>query len=127
MPKWIFSPIVAILFTVVGIGIFLSLLKTDTELEQSAALLGQMRDEVAHLEQKVAQSTQSVIEATASGTKERIIRDELLLKKPGEYVIQLPNLEEQFGLNQTDQELAANSQTTQNKKPIEEWKKLLVK
>lgn len=124
MQKWLFSPLVAVVVGVVGIGIFLSLLNTDTELEKSAALVGQMRDEVAHLEQKVAQSTQNVIEATASGTKERIIRDELLLKKPGEYVVQLPNLEEQFGLNQTEQELAANSASTQNRKPIQEWKQL---
>lgn len=106
MPKWIYSPLSAIIFTIVGISILVSLQKTNEQLAQSAEILDLMRTEVATLENEVLESARTSEIASSVANKERIIRDELLQKRPGEHVVQLPNLDElypEFDLKKPDE------------------------
>jgi len=116
MPKWIYSPLSAIIFTIVGISILVSLQKTNEQLAQSAEILDLMRTEVATLENEVFESARTSEIASSVATKERIIRDELLQKRPGEHVVQLPNLDElypEFDVNQ--EKFEAGNQSTSEK------------
>lgn len=95
---------------------YLSLDKTSEKRRQSAQTISKLeekleanRAEVASLEQKESESSSSFI-------TEKIVRDELLLKKPGEYIVLLPELEE----SDDGTELISARAT-----PLEEWKQLL--
>ena len=93
MPSWIQSPIFAVFVTVVSIFLLLSLLQTDAKLEETAGIRDSLREEVEELRDEVAHIQIETQIATSSATQEKVIRNELLLQKPGEYIVQLPSME----------------------------------
>jgi len=86
----IFSPFFAILVTIVSGAFILSLLRTDANLAQSVQIVEEVKSEVENLQTELADLDESVEKATSSAAIERRLRDELLLQRPGEIVVQLP-------------------------------------
>lgn len=91
MPKWILTPYVAIATSIAACLLILSLLKTDLELAQSALIVDQLSHDVAILRNELQDIELELQIATASSTQEKILRDELLLQKPGEYIVHIPH------------------------------------
>lgn len=92
-----------------------SLRKNLKKINISRQNLASIKKQVTNLEQKVEHKEKKLDQAKKTYSKEKIARDELLLKKPSEYVIQLPEL------NLEKKELSSSSP----KKPIDQWKDLL--
>ena len=85
-------------------------------IQESAQTASQLNQEVEQLTSRVSDLENQLQQATSSAAQERIIRDELLMQKPGEFVIQLPDLGELDKFDETSPEL---------KTPWEEWQLLL--
>lgn len=95
---------------------YLSLDKTAEKRQQSAATIEQLEREVAIDRAKLEQLEQQASAAATDFAKEKIIRDDLLMKEPGEIVVQLPDIE----LTEPKKEVESDQKT-----PLEEWKVLI--
>src|SRR5579859_1088600 len=91
--KIVYSKAAIVLATIVTILVCLSLYLN------SRALGGHSQDSLKTLQAQldnektqVSQLQQVLTDAKSSYAKEKIIRDQLLMQKPGEYVVQLPDL-----------------------------------
>jgi cell division protein FtsB len=93
MPGWMLSPLFAVFVTIVSVFLLLSLLRTDVKLEETAGIRDDLRGNVEVLRDEVAHIEAETQIATAAATQEKIIRNELLMQKPGEYIVQLPSME----------------------------------
>jgi|GEM_PF-474852 len=115
--KIVYSKAAIVLATIVTILVCLSLYLN------SRALGGHSQDSLKTLQAQldnektqVSQLQQTLTDAKSSYAKEKIIRDQLLMQKPGEYVVQLPDLPS-----------LPPQQITETKKltPWENWKTVL--
>ncbi len=112
----LYSPLAALIITgIVGV-ICVSLYMNGRRIQQSALTVQKMEVEVASIEAKVNLVERNALEATSSTAKERIFRDELLLQKPGEFIVQIP-----------DQPLPSvkPTQTVTSLRPWQQWQQLL--
>lgn len=112
----LYSPLGAAIITgIVGV-ICVSLYMNARRIQQSAITVQKMETEVASIEAKVNQVERNAFEATSSTAKERIFREELLLQKPGEYIVQIP-----------DQPLPSPAVKAEETtlRPWQQWQKLL--
>lgn len=76
-------------------GLFsLSLYSSWQRNQASSGQVAELEAEIAEMQQSVASLSQQAQTASSSGEMEKIIRDQLLMQKPGEVVMQLPPLSE---------------------------------
>lgn len=87
----LYSPLAALIFTVIAGIICVSLYMNGRRIQQSASTVQKMELEVASIEAKVNLVESSALEATSATAKERIFRNELLLQRPNEYIVQVPD------------------------------------
>ena len=116
MSKLIFNPITFLGITIISIIFSISLYKSAKRTSYSAENIKSIEEEVLKTEAEVLALEIAIEESQQPFIEEKIIRNELLMKKPGEYVIQIPN------------ELVEQTQTTIEVKtlsPWEEWQQLL--
>jgi cell division protein FtsB len=116
MSKLIFNPITFLGITIISIIFSISLYKSAKRTSYSAENIKSIEEEVLKTEAEVLALEIAIEESQQPFIEEKIIRNELLMKKPGEYVIQIPN------------ELIEQTQTTIEVKtlsPWEEWQQLL--
>ncbi len=116
MSKLIFNPITFLGITIISIIFSISLYKSAKRTSYSAENIKSIEEEVLKTEAEVLALEIAIEESQQPFIEEKIIRNELLMKKPGEYVIQIPN------------ELVEQTQTTIEIKtlsPWEEWQQLL--
>jgi cell division protein FtsB len=94
MNRVLYNPLTALILTVVVIIFILSLHKTGQKNEQVAKTAQVINLQVETLKQQVSQAEQrlSPSQDKEDLLKEQVFRDELLMQKEGEVVIQLPPL-----------------------------------
>jgi cell division protein FtsB len=137
MQKLIFSPFFAVVVTIIGLLLLASLLKTDLNLKESAQIRDDLQLKVEILRDEVAQIEFQSKNATSSAVQEKIIRNELLMQKPGEYIVQLPSTEmiEQAKIqsikslqsNSNEEKIYPDKKTLDpNSPPLLNWLKLLM-
>ena len=116
LSKILFNPIAFIVITAFSLVFSLSLYNSAKKTRESSQQLNVLEQEIAGMKNEVTELEQAVLEAEQPFTKEKIIRNELLMQKPGEYIVQIP------------EEVAVQAETTipsPSPKPWEEWKELL--
>jgi len=86
-------PIMILLVIVLVIVFFISLNQSEQRAASSNEEIVELEQEVAQIENSVDELEQQLEVAGHPITKEKVIRDELLLQKEGEYVFQLPEIE----------------------------------
>lgn len=116
MTKLVFSPIFLAALTIISIIFSISLHKSAQKTRYSTQNLQNLEAETAKIKQEVSLLEESIQEAQEPFSQEKIIRDELLMKKSGEYIVQIPD-----ELLQTKKILPEKKLTT----PWEEWRRLL--
>ncbi len=116
--RFIYHPFVLILVTLLAIGLWISFLFNGRELQQSSSQIQTLQTEVAKNEQEVASLEAQLNTAKSNFSQEAIIRNELLMQKPGEYIVQMPDLPTEARENQT---------STSRLSPWQQWKALLLK
>ena len=95
MQKWLFHPLTIIACTIFALFFYWSLTRTDQNIRISTETLHVLDQEVKQMASEVSQTEKQLQVATSAATQEKIIRDELLMQKPGEYVVQLPPSEKE--------------------------------
>ncbi|MBU0576464.1 septum formation initiator family protein [Patescibacteria group bacterium] len=116
MSKIIFNPVSLAVLTIISIIFSISLHKSAQKPRYLAQNLQNLESEIMKIEQDVALLEKSIEEAQQPFSQEKIIRDELLMKKPGEYVVQIPDELIKISQPQIQEE---------NLSPWEEWQGLL--
>lgn len=116
MWKLLLHPVSALIITMVAVLFSLSLYKSTQDIRSSQAGLDQLEGEIAQLGSEVQSVQAEMQQADSPLVKEKIIRNELLMQKPGEYVIQIPEVIEEPGA------VLPESSDTQ---PWQEWQQLL--
>lgn len=114
MKTLLFHPLTALIITVLAIVFFLSLQTNKNEISRSSDTIHLLEQEVDKISSETSVSEEKLEDAKSPLTKEKIARDELLMQKPGETILQLPPIEE------TD-----IPEVDQPKTPWEQWKELL--
>lgn len=115
MKKLLAHPLVILAITLVcGLLVF-SMQKTAGKSRVSSDNISVMEQEVAELNTQLELEKQALEYGSSDLAKEKILRNELLLQRPGEYVIQIPDL---------DQVRNQTAETTA-KTPWQEWSELL--
>jgi cell division protein FtsB len=90
MSKWLYHPLAVIVFTIVITWLYASLLRTENQMRISTESVTVLDQEVNKIASEVSNLENTLLYAKSDSAQEQKIRDELLMKKPGEYVIQLP-------------------------------------
>jgi hypothetical protein len=116
MLKWLTHPGIVVLATILSVVFFMSLHKSGQKSANSAQTLSHQAEEIASLEEENQNYQQQLAESQSPLEQEKLIRDQLLMQKPGEYVVQIARSSEN------------NQQTTpdiQQQTPWQAWKALL--
>jgi hypothetical protein len=88
----LYSPLVAVIITIIVGIICTSLYMNAYRIQQSEHSVTKLEVEVASAEAKLAIIESTAQMSTSSTAKERLIREQLLLQRPGEFIVQLPDL-----------------------------------
>lgn len=115
MQKLINHPLVILLLTGLTIMIVISLNRTAQKSKVSSENVRLMEQKNEQLRQQIDFQQQAIDEASTGLAKEKILRNELLLQKPGEYVLQIPD---EMVINQQNGQL-------EQKTPLQEWQQLV--
>ncbi len=116
MRSLLFHPITVVVITILALLYFFSLRSTNQRASEPSQTVNELKQEVSNLASEVSELEKRVATSQTEFAREKIIRDQLLMQKPGEYVIQV-------GENvNTAEEIAKPSPTPT---VWEEWKKLL--
>ena len=86
-------PITLLLVAGVSILVGLSFYRTIQRTRTSTEAIRVLEQENAKMASEVSELKQEVTIAQSPLAQEKIIRNELLMQKPGEYIIQIPELE----------------------------------
>ena len=114
--KILFHPLVFLLISLASLLLIFSLYQNAQEITNSTTDLKKIELEVDQKEQKIESLENQLNQAQTNFTKERIIRDELLMQKEGELIIQIPE-DQTIEIPQIDEEKPLT--------PWQEWKNLL--
>ncbi len=91
--RYLGHPLVLIVFTLLSALISLSLYSGLKRTRISSEQVDVLEQEIGQIARDVSELEKDVQIASTSGAQEKIIRDELLMQKPGERVIQMPEVE----------------------------------
>lgn len=86
-------PLVILSFTLFSVLFSLSLYSNWKRNQATSAQVAKLESEVAEMNSEVALLEDATVAASSSGAVEKIIRDQLLMQKPGEQVLQLPPIQ----------------------------------
>ena len=84
------NPFVIAMLTIIAVFYYLSLDKTAKKALTSSETVNEVEQEVETLSSQVAVIEKKLEDAQQPLADEKVIRDELLLQKSGEYILQLP-------------------------------------
>lgn len=115
MKNLFFHPIVLIVATVASFLFILSLRKTALKSEVSSQNVALLEEKIAQISEEVEQEKEAIEYASSGLAKEKILRNELLLQKPGEYVLQISG----------ESSLEIGDKENQEKSNLEAWRELV--
>lgn len=116
--RLLYHPLTAIIITIM-VGLFvMSLRQTQQKNQRADDVIKQWQDKIARQELELKQLEGESNQQKLDFQQEKMLRDELLLQKEGEIVLQLPSDASHAA---SDQEVIELNSTT----PWQEWQKLL--
>jgi hypothetical protein len=115
MIKILFHPFAPFIVTILVVGLWVSFLMTTHEIRQSHTLVLGLKSKVEAQKKELGSLEEKLKNAQTPYAQESVIRNELLLQKPGEYIVQLPDLPSSVLPQEAKQPILT---------PWEEWKSL---
>ena len=115
MKSLLYHPVTLAVFTILVIFIIISMHQTVNQIQRSTQTTSLLDQEIDQIASEVSGLEAALAQAQSEFTKEKIARDELLLKKEGEIVLQLPEI------HLPETKTASHSAQT----PWQEWQALL--
>lgn len=92
MLKLLYQPLVVAIITLLTLILCVSLYLSSTQLRSSSQKVAALQADVAKEQVVRDQLAEKLNETQKPSSQEKIIRDELLMQKPGELVVQMPEL-----------------------------------
>ena len=120
--KLLYHPITIFVLTILIVSFFFSLDKSSKKMQSSSANIHILEHEVEQISNEVIELEEKINRTTSLQFKEKVVRDELLLQKEGEFIIQIPDF---IGEN-TDNTCINDCSNTIINSPIFAWKELLL-
>lgn len=108
------KPLTIIIVTIISLIFLISLKKTASKSIISQKNVELLEQKLQDINKRISNEEKSLDTASSEFEKEKIMRDELLLQKPGEYVLQIPLETTNYSNDNNNQQLS----------PLETWKKL---
>lgn len=124
MKQLIYHPLVIIFFTLVTAVITYTLYKNTQEIKNSTRSIQLLENQIQEKEANMVDLENQLDQASSDFTQEKIIRNELLLQKDGEYIVQISKKQEDIdpsnsaGRQKTEEKVKENS-------PWQEWWELI--
>ncbi|OGJ37577.1 MAG: hypothetical protein A2383_00980 [Candidatus Pacebacteria bacterium RIFOXYB1_FULL_39_46] len=115
MNKIISHPLVIVVLTVLAVLFIFSLRKTAQKSQIAIENVAILEESIQDLANQIEKERELIDYSNTDLAKEKILRDELLLQKPGEYVLQIPD----------DETLLIEDTIAKQKTPWEEWRAVL--
>lgn len=116
MSRLLYHPLTIAIITGISLILFISLYINGREIRQSGQLITTLESDVKKTSEDVEKTQQKLQEAQTPYTKEKIIRDQLLMQKPGEFIVQIPDV-----VLQNEEKPTIKKNPT----PLEQWRQLL--
>lgn len=117
--KILYHPIIILVLTIGAIMFFFSLDKSGKKTQNSSENIRILEYEVGQISKEVIELEEKIEVVESGQFKEKVVRNELLLQKPGEYVLQIAENNEQITDNCTLSE--CDSIKPAKEKPLEAW------
>jgi cell division protein FtsB len=92
MSKILFHPFVVFIISILCLTLWVSFYFNSREIRKSLVSLGTIQDQVHQRQTEIEGLQKKLEEAKKDQTQEAIIRNELLMQKPGEYIVQIPDV-----------------------------------
>ncbi len=117
----LYHPVTVLFITIIAITFYFSLDRSAQKTQKSSENIRVLEHEINQVSQEVIELEEKIIETESQQFQEKVVRNELLLQKEGEYVLQIPELEER-NITENCVNCSKNEQIT----PLLAWKKLLL-
>lgn len=92
MSQLLYNPFTALILTVITVILCVSLYFNSQDIRQSSKVVFRLQEDLKKTSESVKKAQADLDAAKDPFTKEKIIRDQLLLQQPGEYIVQIPDL-----------------------------------
>jgi hypothetical protein len=116
MSRLVYNPIFAVITSILVTFLCVSLFLNSREIRQSQSHISFLEKNVEQEEQKTKLLEEKLAQAKSPEQKEAAIRNQLLMQKPGEYIVQIPDMTVPS---------PTPSVAPQPLSPWQQWKKLL--
>ena len=90
----LYHPVTVLFITIIAITFYFSLDRSAQKTQKSSENIRVLEHEINQVSQEVIELEEKIIETESQQFQEKVVRNELLLQKEGEYVLQIPELEE---------------------------------
>lgn len=115
--RLLYHPLTILATTLLAVIFALSLYTSRQKMRTSTEQISVLEQEVDQMANEVYQLNYQVQTATSSAAQEKIIRDELLMQKQGEIIVQLPPI---------DEVKLPTSSPSPSPEPWQQWRDLLL-
>jgi cell division protein FtsB len=117
-------PVVILALSIVAIIFFFSLDKSSKKTQSSAENIRILEYEVGQISNDIMDLEEEITYSESDEFREKVLRNELLLQKPGEYVLLIAESKDQKAEDCLDADCQNANQATVES-PIQAWQKLL--
>lgn len=124
--KILYHPIVTFALTIGAIMFFFSLDKSGKKTQNSSENIRLLEYEVEQISKEIIELEEKIDVVESGEFKEKVVRNELLLQKPGEYVLQIAETENSALDSNCVNNECENKNEKIDKSPLLAWKKLLL-
>jgi cell division protein FtsB len=115
MKRLLLHPLGIIILTTISLSIFFSLEKTISQHQLSEEQVKELKTQTSQLETQITTLETEVQQASQAAYQEKMLRDELLMQKDGEYIVKI----------EYNQSSGEETSTTPEPTPWQEWKNLI--
>ncbi len=124
--KILYHPIIILVLTIGAIMFFFSLDKSGKKTQNSSENIRVLEYEVGQISKEVIELEEKIEVVESGQFKEKVVRNELLLQKPGEYVLQIAETESSSLDSNCINNECENRNEKKDKSPFLAWKELLL-
>lgn len=118
-------PIAILALTIVAISFFLSLDKSGKKTQNSSENISVLEYEVNQISGEIIDLEEKILETESEQFREKVVRNELLLQKEGEYILQIAENQEKSDKNECDEDNCENLNPKNQESNFYAWKKLI--
>ncbi len=123
--KILYHPITILALTIGAIMFFFSLDKSGKKTQNSSENIRVLEYEVNQISKEIIELEEKMEKVGSEQFQEKVVRNELLLQKPGEYVLQIAEIDEKSKKADCTTEECQNKSNNTDKKPLFAWRELL--